>query len=131
MKWLTLPILTASVIAIAGEDSTYKSDREALCHEIKEILIDKQFCTDANDCSRRDILFCSPAINGIGIQLWGISDYEVIGPALIAASQSYSNRTGKMRVYFDVYKTTKAESLSKPFWPFDPKIASFKFKGDR
>jgi hypothetical protein len=95
----------------------------------KKNLIRNQVCGNFNDCYARQLVFCSPAINGIGIQLWGIADYAVIGSSLEAAARAFALRNGTMRVYFDVYQNTKQYSLSRPIWERDPKIATIVFKG--
>lgn len=115
--------------AHAGEDMTYSEDQKAICQQIAEVLISHQVCGDRNDCHKRGIVFCSPAIKGVGVQLWGISNYSIIGPVLIVATDAFARRNGEMRLYVDVYRSTKQESLSRPFWPFDPMVAEIVFKG--
>ncbi len=101
---------------LAGENRKFEVQRLELCKQIQKELLLKNECSDPNDCTIRKLLFCSPAKNGIGIQLWGIKSDSAIESALNAASRFFLQSGEKTNIYIKIYKINKFEALARPVW---------------
>lgn len=113
----------------AGEDRRFEEQRLAMAKSIKSILIEAGACVSDNDCNKKKLLFVGPGRSGIGIQLYGVNDHEVVEKITNECMMKFFELDSEMRITLKVYHITKDEDLKRPFWqPVEPKVV-IEFKG--
>jgi len=115
-----------SCAASAGENRLFESQRLDAVSEIENILIKHQLCLEKKECQKKQLLFVSPAKNGLSIKLYSVtSKNALLDISKIAANLFYVS--GVPNVSVDVFSVSKMDELSLSFFSKNPLVESISF----
>lgn len=114
---IMLPMLFLFSFWSMSGSHTYYQQAQVYLDGAKEVLITHGLCESKNDCNRRHILFGDGGatklgpfkFGGVQIQVYEVSDPEVIGDIVKAFGEIYKKQKGP-RLKMNVYKTKHLES---------------------
>lgn len=117
--------------ALSGEDRSFDETRLRLCKELQQMLVQKNQCANEQDCTNRQLLFCSPAKSGLNFQLWGVQEKAAHAEAIAIIGREFARQGGQMNAKLVVYPDDKKVSLVKSFWERDRAILEVDFQGGK
>ncbi|MBV8270742.1 MAG: hypothetical protein JO067_00560 [Cupriavidus sp.] len=131
------PLLAAGMLVCtavyAGEDSRFDKQRLELGAELDHVLVVHGVCANVNECVNKRIIFASPATGGVGIQIWGLEDKEIIGKLLETCASVFLREIEIDVIAVNIYPISKEESMKKkesmrrPFWRSEKPIQRIVF----
>lgn len=126
----TLALLKTTIIAAllvhcaphanSGEDRSHENERLLLAENIEHLLIANGVCESVKTCRERQLLFVSPAKNGVAISTYGIDDPFVLKKILEeSATLFYASKQISIEIeYFSFTKSDELKSFFKAGKPF-------------
>lgn len=126
---LAITCVLSTGVAMSGEDRNFEEERLRLCKNLQELLVQKNQCSGGQDCTARQLLFCSPARGGLNFQLWGVQHSDVHAEAIAIIGREFAQQRGKVNFKFVAYAVDKKTSLAGSFWKKDDVILEVDFQG--
>lgn len=126
----TLALLKTAIIAAilvhcaphanSGEDRSHENERLLLAEKIEHLLISSGACESVKTCRERQLLFVSPAKNGMAISTYGIDDPFILRKILEeSATLFYTSRQISIEIeHFAFTKSDELKSFFKSGKPF-------------
>lgn len=109
-----LPILYTH--SIAGENRSFEQERLQLIRDFHSYLISTKACKDLKDCQQKQLLFVSPAQDGISIQIWNHPTSDPTEAEIKTALSTFNLNKKIKTISIDFFKVSKQQSLKEPFW---------------
>jgi hypothetical protein len=115
---------------IAGEGRDFEDVRLDFAKNGEKILIKNGECKSIVECRKKQLMFVSPANNGISIQLWGGVGDKTVEEFSREALELFLKNEG-MNVELKIFSLERLSAAGKPFWvAVKPKILIDFKRGD-
>jgi hypothetical protein len=113
-------------LAVAGENRMHEESRLRLASEIESVLIEEGACKSKRECQEKQLLFVSPAKNGISVKTYSISN-----PGLLMKITDKCMKVfyfgNNISIYIENFSISKSEELKRLFKSESP-FNSIEFK---
>lgn len=114
----------------AGSPGIYQKQALNLVETIQNALITHGYCHDRNDCVKKKLSFFDRTSTGIGIEIYEISDTQIIQEVIASCVATYADNNQEIDVTLSMYRQSHEEMMGfaklhkKPF-------VSMHMKGER
>lgn len=88
----------------------YRNQGHALGARIYEVLIQKHYCIDSNDCQKKEVMFGESG-KRVNLNLYGIQEHEIISDVLQMVMHEGIKITDGAPITISVYPKQKSEYL--------------------
>ena len=116
-----------SSYCLAGEDQSLSAQSKRIYRQLIGVLIETQVCKTETDC--RGIVFVSPATNGLGVAVYGVTERHVIAALVSTVIREAEALPSSRELSAEFIPITKQESLRRSIWSRDKRILEFSTKG--
>lgn len=109
-------VYMGGVLIFGEEDHTFDEQRDDGMKAAIQLLIAGNICASKNDCYRKDIIFCSPKALGFSIEIYEISDRDLLEKIARVFTEKFYATSGMMQLQVRAYSITKQQDMARPFW---------------
>jgi hypothetical protein len=96
---------------MAGGDYRFQNENLALIRDIDAILVRNNLCEDIPHCSSKSINFSMSTSWGLDVEIYGITDPEIIKQIDAACAEYFHRRTPHLSIRVRFFSVTKAEDV--------------------
>lgn len=114
--------------AWAGSPGKYQEQGLKLGHIVGDLLIEHSYCSTINDCNLKKLRFVGRTSTGIGMEVYQVSDPEVIQKIIAACTLAYAENGQSMDISLSMYRQPHEELMGFGKWHKKPFI-SLRMKG--
>ncbi|MCP5319287.1 MAG: hypothetical protein H7A12_00390 [Pseudomonadales bacterium] len=107
--------------ANSGEDRSHENERLLLAEKIEHLLIASGACESAKTCRERQLVFVSPATNGVAISTYGIDDPFILRK-ILEESAIFFYTYKQISIEIEHFAFTKSDDLKSFFKAGKPLI---------
>jgi hypothetical protein len=97
--------------------------------KIIDTLIVNRVCNNAGDCSRRQVVFISPARKGLAVTVYGITNHEMMAALTATVVKEAAALAPDLQIEAKFLVASKQESLERSFWHRDSRVLELIVKG--
>ncbi|MEQ1685511.1 MAG: hypothetical protein ABL916_17850 [Burkholderiaceae bacterium] len=132
---LALRVLAPSMFAIhtafcfAGEDRSLEPERLSMASKLVDASVSMHICENQGDCNRRQVIFVSPANNGLSVSVYGVTNYSSIATLVSVVIREAESLPTTSEVEVAFMAISKEESVGRFFWVPEKKLLRMTIKG--